>query len=365
MSIDSPITAVEGIGPATAERLGAIGVERVADLFFVSDAQVHRACADLASYEEAASWRAMAAQMEVDGVDGQRAEALVLGGIETVEELAGKALSELLVLFDAAVADGSLPAMPQPDEIADMRVSAARIEMGGVTMGTLLDAEGGPVAGASVSCGVRSSTSDARGRFRIAGIHPATGSGLRVEADGQSPQWVEATVVHDPRMIGGPVVRLPAETPPVLDEFEGDALPDFEGRAVRTVRFEDNAPRDGELLIVQGSYATSDDVRTVSIFRALDAGEIIVRRARLAASVFEDGGPVQGELYVYSEGRLRRAAGGAGGVELYRAERRAVKALRDAGTELSEGDPAASISVFGEALRQQFLIHGADATSGS
>ncbi|MDJ0523557.1 MAG: hypothetical protein QNJ90_15920, partial [Planctomycetota bacterium] len=137
------------------------------------------------------------------------------------------------------------------------------------------------------------------------------------------------------------------------------------GRTVRTVRFEDNAPRDGELLIVQGSYATSDDVRTVSIFRALDAGEIIVRRARLAASVFEDGGPVQGELYVYSEGRLRRAAGGAGGVELYRAERRAVKALRDAGTELSEGDPAASISVFGEALRQQFLIHGADATSGS
>ncbi len=365
MTIDLPITAIEGVGPATAERLEPIQVERIADLFFVSDAQVHRACADVASFEEAAAWRQMAALMEVEGVDAQRAEALVVGGIETVEELAGKHLSVLIEVFQAAIDSGHLGALPDTDEAARMLASATRIEMGAVAMGRLVDADGQPVAGATLRAGWRSAQSDARGRFRIAGIHGGLNHGLRIERDGASPQWLETTFVHDPRLIGGPTLVLPAEVASGLDEFDGDALPPFEGFEVRTVRFEDDTPREGEVLRVQGFYASADDVRMASIYRAFEAGEVLVRKARLPMSGFVGDPPILGEIYLYREGRLRRAAGGAGAVELHRAGRRAKRALAEAGAEDTVGDPAAAITTLGQALREASFLAAASTESNS
>lgn len=365
MTIDLPITTIEGIGPATAERLEAVDVERVGDLFFVSDAEVHRVCADVASLDEAASWRQMAALMEVEGIDAQRAEALVSGGIETVEELAGKRLSALLEIFQAAIDSGRLAALPETDDAARMLAAATRIEMGAVAMGTLVDGDGSPVAGATLRAGWRTALSDAGGRFRLAGIDPGLNPGLRIERDGAAPQWIETTFIYDTRLVGGPTVVLPADAPSGLDEFEGDALPPFEGFPVRIVRFESDAPREGEVLRVQGFYASADDVRMASIYRAFEAGEVIVRKARLPVSGFVGDPPLMGEIYLYSEGRLRRAAGGAGAVELHRAGRRAKRTLEEAGADDTSMDPASAITALGQALRDASVLPAASTESNS
>ena len=76
---------VEGIGPKYAERLKAAGIETTARLVYVGADEVAKV-ADVPK-KTAEKWIAMCQLIKVNGIGKQYAEALVRGGVMTIEEL--------------------------------------------------------------------------------------------------------------------------------------------------------------------------------------------------------------------------------------------------------------------------------------
>lgn len=359
MPTDLPITAIEGIGPATAQRLAEIGVERIVDLFFVADADVHRAVSDMASRDEAEAWRCMAALMEVSTVDGQWAEALVVGGVETVEELAGKGLADLRAIFAAAVDDGRIRRVPDDEELLDIVRGATRIDRGGVAMGTMVDEEGAPVVDATVEVGERSTTTGPNGRFRVAGIRPMARYHLRADIADRAPFVImDYSVQYDPRVIGGPIITWDPEPAPMLDEFDGDVLPPLAGATTEWRRMQPEELREGDLLHVNDLYASAPDAKVVSIFRAFDAGRLVVRNARVPLDRFANGTAEVGQLVRHRGGVLRAVPGGLSAFEIHRAARRAHRELRELGADAATMEADEAITWFGQALARHHVLAG-------
>lgn len=76
---------VEGIGPKYAEKLKAAGVETTTRLIYVGADEAARIC-DVPK-KTAEKWIAMCQLIKVNGIGKQYAEALVRGGVMTIEEL--------------------------------------------------------------------------------------------------------------------------------------------------------------------------------------------------------------------------------------------------------------------------------------
>src|SRR5512139_2339904 len=114
---DTPVSAIEGVGPAAGQLLQAGGIYTVYDLLRAGSPAIHSAVAALASLQEVKAWRQMAVLLEVATVTPQWAEALVQAGVTSLVELRHLDLNELQTLFNAARNQGTIPSLPALEDM--------------------------------------------------------------------------------------------------------------------------------------------------------------------------------------------------------------------------------------------------------
>jgi len=281
------VDTIEGIGPATAAALAAGGVTTVFDLLRHSSAELHEMVATIASRERVRQWRHAAALLPVTVGDAQFAEALVAGGLFSMEMVSATPFEGLAALFAAAEADGTIPAVPGPGEIAAMMATAAVMDVTGHCAGEVILADGTPAAGASVSLGERSTTTDPYGHFRIIGVPLDSAADLRITLDGREPLQVpRPELVREPATLLVPVYQLPAAAgvaagpqPPAaleLSELAGDELPPLSNVPVRTVRHSAAELREGDILVWRETLVRAPRERLLSRFLRYSGGELLV-----------------------------------------------------------------------------------------
>jgi hypothetical protein len=293
IQIETPVSVIEGIGPAASAALAQIRVHTVVDLVRTRPEPVHEAVRAHASMEEVLSWRRMAALLELAEVTPQWAEALVQGGIGTIDGLRDASFEQVQAAMHAAHHKGIIPSEPQPAQIAAMMRDAGVVSHSGALTGTVLDAALQRVPNAVVRVGPMEGRTDERGRFRLLRLPLGRAMPLRIEHP-QHPSFADPAprIARSASAVAPRVFRLPA--PPSAhaaiaaaasgSELDGDELPVPQGQTVRQAPVEVGDLRPGDILMVRHSYASSTDVQLVSRLKSYENGEFIVRTVRLPAS---------------------------------------------------------------------------------
>lgn len=333
IAIDTPVSTIEGIGPAIATALGGAGVYTVCDLLRVSLATLHAAISSLASEDEVRAWRRMAALMQVAEVTPQWAEALVRGGIDAIDELHRKSLDELHTLFRDAVEHGIAPSAPELPQIAEMLKDAGVLQYTGALLGTVVGPAGQPVANAELRISGRDHQTDERGRFRIVRIPLGRSWPLRIKHADFATLYVEAPhIAVDSSVMAGSVFTLveassePA-TPMMLSELAGDPQPASWDRA-RQVTLEPAQLREGDLLLLRQLYQSAPEAGLVSLLRSWQDGDLLVHTLRMPVSVLPAGAKLNDQFRVVG-GALVTAKMTPHEVHRYRIDLRMRKAFAD------------------------------------
>ncbi len=290
IEIDTPVSAIEGIGPATTVALGAAAIHTVSDLLRVSLAAVRAAVSSLASEDEVRAWRRMAVLMQVAEVTPQWAEALVRGEIDAIDELHRKRLDELDATFRDAVERGIAPIAPELPQIAEMLKDAGVMRYTGALVGTVVGSEGQPLANAKLRIAGREHRTDERGHFRIVRVPLGRSWPLKIEHPDFATLHVAAPHIEvDSTVIRGTIFALaeasaePA-TPVMRSELAGDELPASWDRA-RVVALESAQLREGDLLLFRELYRSAPEAGLVSLLRCWQDGELLVHTLRMPLSV--------------------------------------------------------------------------------
>lgn len=347
IEIDTPVSTIEGIGPATAAALNVAGLYTVCDLLRVSGTTLHSAVSSLASEDEVRIWRRMAALMQVAEVTPQWAEALVRGGVDAIDELSHKSLDELDTLFRDAVEHGISPSAPELPQIAEILKDAAVLQHTGALLGMVVSEGGQPVANAELRINGRDHRTDERGRFRIVRIPLGRSWPLRIKHADFALLYVEAPhIAVDPSVIAGSVFTLlevsSGETPVVLSELNGDALPATWDRA-RQVPLEPAQLREGDLLVFRQLYQSAPEAGLVSLLRSWQDGDLLVHTLRMPISVL----PVEAKLHDQFRvvgGALVAASMSPLDVHRYRIDLRMRKAFADRPAPSTNEEWAALVS---------------------
>jgi uncharacterized protein DUF4332 len=296
MAVDivTPVSAIEGIGPATAAALAQVGVWTVLDLVRVRFDVVHGAVRTLASTAEVRSWRRMALLLEVAEMTPQWAEALVKKKVEGIDELFRKRLDEIDALMRQAKEDAVIQDPPTTTQIAEMLKDAAVLCHTGVLVGTVFDSGWHPLPGAVIRVGPGQTKSDAHGHFRVFRIPLGKRTPLQISHPDHAALLVEQPrIATDVGVVGGQTFQLKprsSETaaPGVLSELDGDVLPATYRRA-RQVSMAPDALRAGDVLVVREFYSAAPDVQLVSRLKAYRDGDLLVYTVRLPVSRLPSG----------------------------------------------------------------------------
>jgi hypothetical protein len=303
IEIDTPVSAIEGIGPTTAAAFGQAGIYTACDLLRVTVSALHAAVDSLASENEARSWQRMAALMQVREVTSQWAEALVRGGIEAIDELQGKRLDELDALFRDAVERGIAPSAPELPQITEMLKDAAVLRFTGALVGKVVGPGGQPAASATLRIAGREYLTDQRGRFRILRIPLGRTWPLRIEhADFATLTVAAPSIAADASVLGGLLFTLaePGTEPAIpmtLSELDGDELPASWDR-VRQVALDPPQLREGDLLLLREFYQSAPDASLVSLLRTWKDGELLVHTLRVPRSMLPSGAKLNDQFRV-------------------------------------------------------------------
>lgn len=327
----APVTMIEGIGPAVAQRLAAIDVHTVADLLRATPADLHQAARDVASLEQADRWRRMAAFLQVEGMSAQWAEALAAAGFDSLEALHGAGRERLRQAFDAALAAGRAPDAPSDAALAELRIDLAALVHTGALNVTVRDERDAPLPGASVRAGTRRAITDARGRARL--LRLPLGRRLRLVVENIGFATAVRDVPHlllDEFHLGAEIVTLlpaPAAAPRLrLSEYEGDVLPARSAHAMTTEARPADALRDRDVLILRRFYDDGTSAQLTSKFLDYRDGEFIAVSFRVPRALLPgDAAPRQ--HFLVRGGRLERIAMNATRLDLYQAMRRARAAI--------------------------------------
>jgi hypothetical protein len=290
------VSVIEGIGSTNTEALARIGVVNLLDLLQRREETVHAAVRSDASRAQVHSWRQMTALLQVREITPQWAEALVRGGIETIDELTAASFDRIKELFHQSNEERMIPSIPEDNALAGMLADAAVLRNTGNLTGRVEESAGQPVAGATASMGLARVATDTEGRFRL----------LRIPLAGRPPLIIKhpqyrTLVINGPSMTYNVdvvnVLRFRLEPLPVgderpvesvdrLSELEGNVLPPMQGHRVRSVRLEANQLRDHDVLMVRYFFRRSDDLELVSRLKTYEDGEVVVHTFRFPKSRF-------------------------------------------------------------------------------
>jgi hypothetical protein len=163
---DTPVSAIEGVGPSIEKLLQPNGVYTVYDLLRATSPALHGVVAEVASLQQVRScdrWLRSSRWQR-----SRRNEALVKGEITSIGELRRRDLSEVRTALNEARDKKLIKDVPTDDQIAAMLADAALLDFAGAITGTVKDRRGRPVRGVKVVAGSKELMTDARGRFRIA-----------------------------------------------------------------------------------------------------------------------------------------------------------------------------------------------------
>ena len=306
--LSRPVVALEGIGPKLAGELERLDVITIGDLLRVEPGRVRAALSTQRSLEQVRSWLHMARFMQIRAMTPQWAEALYRSKVYTPRDLIARDLPALQKLFTKARADGMIPDVPNAATIADMMKDAAEIEFTGAVNGTILDQAGAPVDGADVRIGREHERSDARGRFRIAGIPLWANSTLAISHEKYRPTTFRLREV-DPsfsfrsrkafivrRLVAGEAVPTR-----VLMEARGDVLPPIGDARVGQREVEREALEAGDIFALTEFSADRKRVKLSSKLLAYQNGEFWVRYVWMPLSEFKPGAK-SGDTFVLRHG---------------------------------------------------------------
>jgi hypothetical protein len=307
----TPVSAIEGVGPALASALEGVGVFTVFDLLRAPPSRIAMAIAPAAGFEQVRSWWAMASLLQVAEVTPQWAEALVQGDVSSVSDLRHMRLSELESRFTGALERSDIPDVPNSEQIAEMVKDAAVIDCSAAVTGTIRGREDRPVEGATVRIGPVQAASDPRGRFRLIRIPWNVRPVLMVEHHEHRP--LEAPVaLRRAEVVDVQTFRLqparagePATMPVVLSELQGDRLPSFDGRPIRQQSVDIHELDQGDLLRLAAVFETDPPIGLVSRLLSFEAGVFRVRTVRVPRSSLPTSAKV-GDHFVFSEGGFRQ-----------------------------------------------------------
>lgn len=312
-----PVSALEGIGPATATELESIAVFTVADLFRASEQALDGATS--ASLETARRWRAMAGFVEIEGVDHQLAEALADGGLTSVEQVRSRTADQLTTLFTAAKDASKIPEVPTIETVYGILLDATVLALTGSMNGTVRDEAGDPIEGVTVRIGGGEWTTDARGRFRATRITLDPSNQLVLDKEGfETLVFVNPPILTDDATIAVEVFTLehatqidedddetPSEHAGELCEYEGDLLPPLSPNAMTTRAMGDAPLRDGDVLVVHKEYGGGDDVKLASKFLRYESGRYYVLHWRVAKSDLPNGASAK-DMFRYRDGAFHK-----------------------------------------------------------
>jgi hypothetical protein len=288
---DTPVSAIEGIGPA-AERLFQVqGVFSVYDLLRASSPVLHTAVAAVASIDEVKAWRQMAVLLEVAAVTPQWAEALVRGGITSVGELQRLDLAELTTVFSDARTAGTIPDVPTTDQMVAMLADAGVLEYAGAITGTVKDRNGNPLKGASIAGGGRDALTDDRGRFRLRRLLLGHRVTVTLMSRGLQTTTMQLTPLPTANVDVLQFVMLPevaslrprpsGRTAGSLSELNGDVMPAPVGANVTSGEVAITSLKSGDLLTLTEFYANGTDAKLVSKLLEYDGSRLVVHWVRL------------------------------------------------------------------------------------
>ena len=257
----------------------------------------------------------MTVLFQVREITPQWAEALVLEGINTIDELTTSSFDRLKELFGTSKAERMIPSITEDNALAGMLADAAVLRNTGNLTGRVEESLGQPVAGATVNMGLAQTETNTEGRFRLLPIPLAGRPPLIIKHPQYRTPVVNApSVTHNVDVVN--VLRFqlepipagderPVESMDRLSELDGDVLPPIQGHRVRSVRLEADQLRDQDMLMVRYFFRRSDDVELVSRLKSYEDGEIIVHTFRFPKSRFASDVQV-GDHFLVKGGELEK-----------------------------------------------------------
>lgn len=144
MSISTlhPVSEIQGIGPAIQEKLEERHVYYTEQLLSLPVDQV---CAWLApvpgitDHKLRNSYIPQARLLRVEGIDGQFAEGLVASGISTYRRIVTTDPKAILTMLEDRVQDGTIPAVPELEDVISWQLNAAKLVATGMLLLTVID----------------------------------------------------------------------------------------------------------------------------------------------------------------------------------------------------------------------------------
>jgi len=315
---ETPVSAIEGIGPAYADKLSTYGITTLYDLVNTSPVLV----ADFTgiSSKLIEHWRSAAWLLEAEGMHPQWAEAAVAGGVVTPELWVDKSLADIQLLFTRAIEKGIIKDAPDVEAIFAITRQLAAIAYGGMIQGTVTDADGAPLAGILVDRGNVHTLTNAKGQWRMAGITGKSACRIFFSGEGYVTQSAESVPVQ-PGYMGAyqftTVLQQGESLPLVWDVFNGDKLPVLQDYSTKEIIKGFADMRQGDLMRV-GFFYVNGDIKLYSVNRSMINNQLCMHAFRVPPSVFSRT-PAEGQYWRYSKGNLLLTEADDGSALLYNA----------------------------------------------
>lgn len=313
VTTEVPVSEIQGIGVATAERLAAHGLGTVLALLGASPGDLHQLVSDLASYEEVVAWRQMAALLQARTMTADWAEALVKKSVNTLGALSHLSVLEALQLFEEAREAGTCRTVPGLVDLVEMLVDAARLHYSGSIYGRIVDSDNEPLEGLEVRFAYLRATCDAAGRFHLLRVPLERTPPLTCHWQPDKSFAFEVSISPSAATIVEQRLELPATwTDPVpaqpdmprASELDGDPFPRIAGHRLRTVDMTDTGLREDDLLVVDHLYKNDPEAKLASRLRVFERGEVLVYTYRVPLADLPDG-VVRGDGFHVRAGALQ------------------------------------------------------------
>lgn len=307
MKDNIPVRNIEGIGPAIEARLHTAGIYTVFDLIRASAAQIHLSVSDRVSLQQVQGWRTMAVFMQIEEMTNQWAEALVKGGVSSIEELVQKKQVELSDILSNAASSGLIPEAPAEALLYEMRIDAMQLHHTGSLDGTIRDQHGRPLADVVIKIGGRKVNSDERGRFRVNRIRLGTYQRLVMKHADYATLLVEnPPLSHNENHIGVSVFTMSTRdnastSTSRLSEYDGDILPELTDFSMSSEQRPYLELRERDILIIHRFYANGKEVQLTSKFLEYEEGTYYAISYRVPLADLPPA-PAVKDAYIYKQG---------------------------------------------------------------